>query len=128
MTNQDFQKILDDLLRGITPELTKMVDGVTYTRVFLPENRLILLGGSHIAQPLCAIAAMLDFAVTVDTTRADMGQAVMEGVAFAIRDSVPALQWLQLCGDLLLHESGVLDCRPCQRLPVFWRCHTDDSM
>ena len=72
MTNQDFQKILDDLLRGITPELTKMVDGVTYTRVFLPENRLILLGGGHIAQPLCAIAATLDFAVTVDTTRADM--------------------------------------------------------
>ena len=49
MTNQDFQKILDDLLRGITPELTKMVDGVTYMRVFLPENRLILLGGGHIA-------------------------------------------------------------------------------
>ncbi len=70
MTNQDFQKILDDLLRGITPELTKMVDGVTYTRVFLPENRLILLGGGHIAQPLCAIAAMLDFAVTVVDDRA----------------------------------------------------------
>lgn len=70
MTNQDFQKILDDLLRGITPELSKMVDGVTYTRVFLPENRLILLGGGHIAQPLCAIAAMLDFAVTVVDDRA----------------------------------------------------------
>ena len=47
-----------------------MVDGVTYTRVFLPENRLIPLGGGHIAQPLCAIAAMLDFAVTVVDDRA----------------------------------------------------------
>ena len=29
---------------------------------------------------------------------------------------------------VLLHESGVLDCSPCQRLPVFWRRHADDSM
>ena len=45
MTNQEFQKILDALEPGMTPELTKVVDGQTYTRVFLPENRLILLGG-----------------------------------------------------------------------------------
>lgn len=49
----------------MTPELTKMVDGVTDTRVFLPENGLILLGGGHKAVPLCAMASKLDFAVTV---------------------------------------------------------------
>ena len=65
MTNYDFQEILDKLSRGETPELTKTVEGQTYTRVFLPENRLILLGGGHIAQPLCAMASMLDFSVTV---------------------------------------------------------------
>ena len=65
MTNQDFQKIRNKLERGETPRLTKTVDGQTYTRVFVPENRLILLGGGHIAQPLCAMASMLDFAVTV---------------------------------------------------------------
>ena len=65
MTNQEFQEILDALEQGMTPELTKTVDGQTYTRVFLPENRLILLGGGHIAVPLCAMASMLDFAVTV---------------------------------------------------------------
>ena len=65
MTNQKFQEILDDLEQGMTPELTKIVDGQAYTRVFLPENRLILLGGGHIAVPLCAMASMLDFAVTV---------------------------------------------------------------
>lgn len=65
MTNQEFQEILDALEQGTTPELTKTVDGQTYTRVFLPENRLILLGGGHIAVPLCAMASMLDFAVTV---------------------------------------------------------------
>lgn len=65
MTSQEFQKIMEKLDRGETPELIKTVEGQTYTRVFLPENRLILLGGGHIAQPLCAIASMLDFAVTV---------------------------------------------------------------
>ena len=65
MTNEEFQKILDELNRGETPELNKTIEGQTYTRVFLPENRLILLGGGHIAQPLCAMASMLDFAVTV---------------------------------------------------------------
>ena len=65
MTTQEFQEILDDLEQGMTPELTKIVDGQAYTRVFLPENRLILLGGGHIAVPLCAMASMLDFAVTV---------------------------------------------------------------
>ena len=65
MTNQEFQQILKDLDQGKTPRLTKTVEGQTYTRVFLPESRLILLGGGHIAQPLCAMASMLDFAVTV---------------------------------------------------------------
>lgn len=65
MTYFDFQQILDKLDRGEAPQLTKTVDGQTYTRVFLPENRLILLGGGHIAQPLCAMASMLDLAVTV---------------------------------------------------------------
>lgn len=65
MTNFDFQEILDKLNRGETPQLTKTVEGQSYTRVFLPESRLILLGGGHIAQPLCDIASMLDFSVTV---------------------------------------------------------------
>ena len=37
----------------------------TYTRVFLPPARLILLGGGHVSQPLCHYAVDLDFAVTV---------------------------------------------------------------
>lgn len=65
MKRQEFQYILDQLSKGETPRLTKTVDGHSYTRLFRPENRLILLGGGHIAQPLCRIAAMLDFSVTV---------------------------------------------------------------
>ena len=48
-----------------TAELKIEIDGTEYTRIFRPEERLILLGGGHIAQPLCAIAAMLGFGVTV---------------------------------------------------------------
>ena len=36
-----------------------------WTRRWTPGERLILLGGGHIAQPLCRMGAMVDFAVTV---------------------------------------------------------------
>lgn len=34
-------------------------------RKFVPRERLIILGGGHISQPVCRIAAMLEFAVIV---------------------------------------------------------------
>lgn len=46
-----------------------------YTRVFLPPARLILLGGGHVAQPLCRYAADLDFAVTVVDDRPSFANA-----------------------------------------------------
>lgn len=45
MKNQEFQEILDKLEQGETPQLSKTVEGQIYSRVFLAENRLILLGG-----------------------------------------------------------------------------------
>ncbi|MCE5189949.1 MAG: XdhC family protein [Eubacteriales bacterium] len=48
----------------------------TYTRVFLPPARLILLGGGHVAQPLCRYAADLEFAVTVVDDRPSFANAV----------------------------------------------------
>lgn len=65
MIRQDFQNILDQLARGEVPSIQKNIDGQLYTRIFLPNSRLILLGGGHIAQPLCEIASMLDFSVTI---------------------------------------------------------------
>ena len=47
----------------------------TFTRVFLPPARLILLGGGHVAQPLCRYAADLDFAVTVVDDRPSFANA-----------------------------------------------------
>ena len=36
-----------------------------YYRKFIPQERLIVLGGGHISQPVCHIASMLGFDVTV---------------------------------------------------------------
>ncbi len=57
-------------------------DNVLYTRNFRPDERLILLGGGHIAQPLCRYAAELGFAVTV----------VDDRPSFANRERFPQAQ------------------------------------
>ena len=65
MIQEEFRPILEELEAGRSAVLHRTVDGVEYTRLFRPRERLILLGGGHIAQPLCRMAAMQDFDVTV---------------------------------------------------------------
>lgn len=62
---KQFQDILDAAQKGKPAELHFEVEGASYTRHFLPEERLVLLGGGHIALPLCTIASMLGFSVVV---------------------------------------------------------------
>ena len=47
-----------------------------YTRVFLPPQRRILLGGGHVSQPLCRYAADLGFDVVVVDDRPGFANAV----------------------------------------------------
>ena len=47
-----------------------------YTRAFLPPQRLILLGGGHVSQPLSRYAADLEFDVTVVDDRPSFANAV----------------------------------------------------
>lgn len=47
-----------------------------YTRVFLPPQRLILLGGGHVSQPLSRYAADLEFDVVVVDDRPGFANAV----------------------------------------------------
>ncbi|HWS29750.1 MAG TPA: XdhC/CoxI family protein [Clostridia bacterium] len=61
----DFIGILDSVRQGLPATLELDIGGVRYFRIFRPKERLILLGGGHIAQPLCTFAAALDFSVTV---------------------------------------------------------------
>lgn len=61
----DFRGILDAVRQGLPANLEFEADGETYVRQFRPRERLIVLGGGHVAQPLCTFAAALGFAVTV---------------------------------------------------------------
>lgn len=65
MLKLDFRTVLDTVRRGLPAALELEIEGETYLRQFRPRERLIVLGGGHVAQPLCAFAAALGFAVTV---------------------------------------------------------------
>ena len=65
MSNNEFHRIGEELAHGQAADLVRQAEGETCVRRFVPEERLILLGGGHIARPLCAMGAMLDYAVTV---------------------------------------------------------------
>lgn len=62
---EQFQTILEAVKQGRSAALHVDIEGKEYTRNFLPRERLILLGGGHIALPLCTIASMLGFSVVV---------------------------------------------------------------
>ena len=71
MLRRDFETILRRIQAGQTAELTIEAEGQTYRRLFRPQERLLLLGGGHIALPLCELGAKLGFAVTVADDRAE---------------------------------------------------------
>lgn len=62
---KQFQTILESVREGKAAALHIEIEGEHYIRNFLPKERLILLGGGHIALPLCTIASMLGFSVVV---------------------------------------------------------------
>ena len=68
-TRAQFGEILAAVRRGEPAAYTFEADGETYVRNFHAGERLILLGGGHIAQPLCRYAADLGFQVTVADDR-----------------------------------------------------------
>ena len=65
MSQNEFREILARVRRGEAATLTRSVEGERYMRRFVPRERLILLGGGHVALALARMASMLDFAVTV---------------------------------------------------------------
>ncbi|MDD6189613.1 MAG: XdhC family protein [Clostridiales bacterium] len=60
-----FDELYQAVREGRAATMTVEAEGTTYVRNFRPKERLILLGGGHIAQPLCRYGADLGFAVTV---------------------------------------------------------------
>ena len=65
MKSSEFKRILDELSEGRAAGLTITACGEKLERVFMPTDRLILLGGGHVSLAVCELAVMLDFAVTV---------------------------------------------------------------
>ncbi|MGN0987667.1 MAG: XdhC/CoxI family protein [Otoolea sp.] len=98
--NQEFQKIKELVEQGKTASLIRDVEGVSYTRRFIPQDRLILLGGGHISQPLCKMASMLDFDVTVVDDRPAFANTIRfpEAEKVVCDDFAKAIQELKLRG------------------------------
>lgn len=71
MLRRDFEAILRRIQAGQTAELAVEAEGMTLRRIFRPAERLLLLGGGHIALPLCDLGAKLGFFVTVADDRAE---------------------------------------------------------
>lgn len=92
---RQFQDILHAVRQGQSAQFIFQADGISYVRAFQPRERLLLLGGGHIAQPVCRYAADLGFAVTVvddrpsfasSTRFPDAGEVVCEAFPKAIED------------------------------------------
>ena len=115
MSTKEFQTILAHLQRGHAADLIREVDGQAYVRRFVPEERLIILGGGHIARPLCAMGALLDFSVTVVDDRPD----------FANRERFP--QAAEVICDSFAHAIDVLDIRPTDYVCIITRGHRWDG-
>ena len=65
MAGNEFQAIWERLEGGESAELVREIEGRRYVRRFVPPERLILLGGGHVALALSKMASLLGFAVTV---------------------------------------------------------------
>ncbi len=63
--NKEFGDVYKALQEGWSAVISRELEGQIYTRLFVPQDRLIILGGGHVAQPICHIASLLDFDVIV---------------------------------------------------------------
>lgn len=95
---EQFEALYQAASAGAPAALTFEAEGTDYIRSLRPEERLILLGGGHIAQPLCRYAADLGFSVTVVDDRPSFAnRARFPEASRVICDAFPsALQTLQV--------------------------------
>ncbi|MBE7009811.1 MAG: xanthine dehydrogenase [Ruminococcaceae bacterium] len=114
MANNEFETIFSALRRGEAAALHRTVGGAEHTRRFVPRERLILLGGGHVARALAEVAAALDFAVTV----------VDDRPAFANRERFPRAE--QIVCDAFEGAIRALDVRAGDYVCVLTRGHRWD--
>lgn len=95
MRKVEVDQILKELQKGKAAYLRRDINGRLFLRKFSPTERLIILGGGHIAQPLSKIASLLDDQVIVVDDRLsfanyerfpDAVQVICDDFAKAISD------------------------------------------
>ena len=69
MPSEEFREVYRRVAGGIPVQIERTVEGRTFVRRFIPEERLILLGGGHISRVLCKMASMADYSVSVADDR-----------------------------------------------------------
>lgn len=111
----DFDGLLNRCRQGQPACLEFEVEGYSYTRLFRPPDRLILLGAGHISQALCRLACELGFSVTVVDERAE----------FANRDRFPGAHTILCDGFLSAIEAAHI--RPGDYVAILTRGHRYDA-
>lgn len=115
MKQELFQEIIEKLQAGMPANLYLEAGERQAVRSFVPSERLILLGGGHIALPLCRIGAMLDFAVTV----------VDDRPSFAAKSRFP--EAVQVICDDFAHAIRTLQLRETDYVCIITRGHKHDA-
>ncbi len=89
--SKEFAAILKKLDAGETAYLERSAEGVAYRRAFEPDERLILLGGGHVAQATAKLAAWTGFSVTeVDDRPEFANRTCFPDAADVVCDAFPA--------------------------------------
>ena len=102
---EQFQTIRESAEHGLASALHFEAEGAELVRSFRPNERLILLGGGNIAQPLCRYAADLGFSVIVADDRP----------TFANRPRFPEAHTEERAASI---RTGIVEGRKCLLVPI----------
>ena len=116
MDSLSFKRILSELNSGRSAVLSVPTAEGAYTRAFIPDDRMILLGGGHVSLALARMACMLDFSITV----------VDDRPAFANAERFPMADRV-IC-DSFAHAIDELGIRSSDYVCVLTRGHQWDTV
>ena len=104
MKSDEFLRIIEELRAGRIARLSVTAGEESFTRVFMPMDRLILLGCGHVSHALYEFAVRLDFSVTAVDDRPDFAnrERFPEADRVICSDFPSAVRELNICpGDFV---------------------------
>ncbi len=96
MKQEAFAQVLKAVEGGGASSILFQAEGKEYLRKWRPRERLIILGGGHIALPLCTIGSLLGFSVVV----ADDRPSFANRIRFPQADQVCCGEFCQMINNL----------------------------